>query len=125
MVDSVKKYVSKYNILLVAFAGKGVLIKDPTVWLDGAKPPQRYICKYIKILIAQLCINDIWFGDNTIQRRKSPNSFVLEIVLQWLYYCIPYMQPLLKLKPRPILGSDLSILKPFKYILSPSSSSSG
>ncbi len=27
----------------------GVLNKDPTVWLEGARSPQRLICNYIKI----------------------------------------------------------------------------
>ncbi len=44
-VDSVKKYVSKFIIFLVGFASKGVLNKDPTIWLDGARSPKRYISK--------------------------------------------------------------------------------
>jgi hypothetical protein len=27
----------------------GSLNKDPTIWLDGARIPQKYICKYLKI----------------------------------------------------------------------------
>jgi hypothetical protein len=44
-LDSVKKYVSKFIILLAGFAGKGVLNKDPTIWLDGARSPPKYISK--------------------------------------------------------------------------------
>jgi hypothetical protein len=44
-LDSVKKYVSKYIIFLAGFASKGVLDEDPTVWLDGARLPKRYISK--------------------------------------------------------------------------------
>ncbi len=29
----------------------GVLNKDPTVWLDGAGSPTKYIWKYIKIVL--------------------------------------------------------------------------
>jgi len=34
-------------------AGQGVLYKDPTVWLNGARPSLKYICKGIKIKIAK------------------------------------------------------------------------
>ncbi len=44
-LDSVKKYVSKFIIFPAGFASKGVLNKDPTVWLDGARSPKRYISK--------------------------------------------------------------------------------
>jgi hypothetical protein len=59
------------QIFLLGFASQGVLFKDPTVWLDGARPantfispnspwecarttaqhtsPQKYICKYKKL----------------------------------------------------------------------------
>jgi hypothetical protein len=29
--------------------GQGVLIKGPTVWLDGERSPQKNICNFIKI----------------------------------------------------------------------------
>jgi hypothetical protein len=28
------------------FARQGVLNRDPTVCLDGARPPPKYVCKY-------------------------------------------------------------------------------
>jgi hypothetical protein len=34
---------------LARFAGQMVFNKDPTFWLDGAKPPPKYVCKYIKL----------------------------------------------------------------------------
>ncbi len=30
-------------IFLASFAGQGLLNKDPTVWLDGARPPSTYV----------------------------------------------------------------------------------
>ncbi len=45
-----------------------VFNKDPNFWLDGARPPPKYICKYIKIKIAESYVNDIEFGDKTIKR---------------------------------------------------------
>ncbi len=39
----------------------GVHNKEPTVWPDGARPNQRYICKYIKIENTELYINNIQF----------------------------------------------------------------
>jgi hypothetical protein len=35
-------------------AGHGALNNDNTVLIDGARPPQNYICKYIKDKIAKL-----------------------------------------------------------------------
>ncbi len=42
----------------LALLGQRVLNKDPTVWLDGARPPQRYIFKNTKIKMAELHINN-------------------------------------------------------------------
>jgi len=77
-------HLSNYIIVPAGFASQGVLNKDPTVWLDVARPtnicipsflrectstaaqhihPQKYICKYIKIKIAESYINDTPFGD--------------------------------------------------------------
>ncbi len=42
-VDSAKKYVSKYIIFKGGFASQEVLNEDPTVWLEEAKPPLRYL----------------------------------------------------------------------------------
>ncbi len=39
------------NIFPSGFAGQGVLNKDPTVWLDGARSPPKYVCKYVKIVL--------------------------------------------------------------------------
>ncbi len=43
----------KNNTMLYHLSGQlcwpGVLNKNPTVWLDGVGPPQKYICKYINI----------------------------------------------------------------------------
>ncbi len=59
-------FPSIYIICTAGFAHKGVLNKDPTSWLDGARPPPRYISKYIWIKIATLYISDIWFGDKLL-----------------------------------------------------------
>ncbi len=37
----------------LALLRQRVLNKVPIVWLDGARPPQRYICKYTKIKMAE------------------------------------------------------------------------
>jgi hypothetical protein len=57
-------------ILLVGFASQGVLNNNPTVWLDGVGPPQKYICKHIKIQTDKLYIKDTQLGDKTIQWQK-------------------------------------------------------
>jgi hypothetical protein len=57
--DSVKKYVSKYIIFPAGFVSQEVLNRDPTVWLDRARLPQRYICKYIKIKIPEFHMNNL------------------------------------------------------------------
>ncbi len=49
MVGLAKKMVSKYIIFLAGFADQGVLKKDPTVWLEGARPTPKYISKYLKV----------------------------------------------------------------------------
>ncbi len=67
---SEKKHFSKYIIFMASFAGQGVLNKDPTVCPHGARPPPRYVSKYIEIKIAESYINDLQFGDNTIQQLK-------------------------------------------------------
>jgi hypothetical protein len=72
MVDSAKKYVYKYIIFLSGFISQSVLNKDPTVWLDGASPPPRNISKYIKIIIAESCINDMQFVDKMIDNAREP-----------------------------------------------------
>jgi hypothetical protein len=43
------------------FPGQGVLIKNPTVWIDGARPPPKNVCKFIKIKIAELYTNHVQF----------------------------------------------------------------
>jgi hypothetical protein len=63
---SKKKYISKYTVYSAGFASQQVLNKYPTVWLDGTRPPPRYISKYIKINIAALYINDFQL-DKTIR----------------------------------------------------------
>ncbi len=74
-------WFSKYIIFLAGYANQGVLSKDLTIWLVGARPantcippsfpgivptqlhsvhiPQKYIWKYIKIKIAELYINQM------------------------------------------------------------------
>jgi hypothetical protein len=42
-------YRSYLVIYLAGFASHGVLNKDPTVWLDGARHPLRLISKNIRI----------------------------------------------------------------------------
>jgi hypothetical protein len=45
----------------------GILNKNPTVWLVGARPPSKYICKYMQITMAESYINDAQFGGKIIQ----------------------------------------------------------
>jgi len=41
-----KMYLTKIAYKFpTGFAGQAVLNKDPTFSLDGARPPQKYICK--------------------------------------------------------------------------------
>ncbi len=50
MFSSIDKLVCSYAqiIFTAGFAGQGLLNKDPKVWLDGTRPPQKYVCKCIK-----------------------------------------------------------------------------
>jgi hypothetical protein len=41
------KYVSNYIIIPVGFAGQGVLNKDPTLQLDGARSTNTCITPYL------------------------------------------------------------------------------
>ncbi len=39
----------KFLFILASLGtSSGVLNKDPTIWLDGARSPTKYVCKYIK-----------------------------------------------------------------------------
>jgi hypothetical protein len=46
-----------------------------------ARPSPRYISKYIKIKIVEMWINNIQFGNKTIQQSKFPNSFEQGIII--------------------------------------------
>jgi hypothetical protein len=43
------------------FAGYGDFNNDPTVWLDGARPPQKYICKYEKLIYNHINFKCVWY----------------------------------------------------------------
>ncbi len=89
MVNSAKRNIfPNISFFLAGVAGHGVLNKDPTVCLVGARPNKRYIFKYIKIKIAEYYINNICFGNKTIQQRKVPNNFVLELY-SYVYRYLP------------------------------------
>jgi hypothetical protein len=60
---------------MASFAGQRVLNKDPTVFPHGARPPPRYVSKYIEIKIGEFYINDIQFGDKTIQQLNCRIDF--------------------------------------------------
>jgi hypothetical protein len=64
-----------YKNILFSFqlAGLVVFNKDPTVWLDGARIPQKYICKYKKIIL-------------------SPNGISLIMILQKVYLAVEIAQ---------------------------------
>jgi hypothetical protein len=51
-----------------------------------AHPPQKYICKYIKIKIAEMHFIGIQFPTQTIQGWKTDKSFLMRIVLQFLFF---------------------------------------
>jgi len=36
------------------FVGQGVLNKDPSAWPGRARPPLKYVCKYIKISLINI-----------------------------------------------------------------------
>jgi hypothetical protein len=82
MVHSSKNYIPfKLYHFLAGFVSQGVLNKDPAVWLGGARPantcippsflhnspnaavwcthPQEFICKYFKVKIAEIYMNEI------------------------------------------------------------------
>ncbi len=61
MVDSpIKTHLQVYKdeqnwsygqiIFPAGFAGQGILDKDTTFWLDGAKSPPKYACTCVKLL---------------------------------------------------------------------------
>ncbi len=50
-----------------------------------AHPPQKYICKYIKIKIAEMHFIGIQFPTQTIQGWKTDKSFSMRIVLEFLF----------------------------------------
>jgi hypothetical protein len=50
---------------------------DPTVWLDGARPPPRYTSKNLKLKNAESYISNISLGEKTFQQLKLSNSFVI------------------------------------------------
>ncbi len=52
-----------------------VLKGDPSVRLDGARPPLKYVCKYTKIKIVEFYSNNLQFGDKTIQQWILPDGF--------------------------------------------------
>ncbi len=43
-------------------------------------PPQKYVCKYVKIKIAESCINNIRFPYKLLSNRKFPNNFYWGII---------------------------------------------
>jgi hypothetical protein len=49
MVDSAKKYISKYIIFPPDFVGQGVQNIDPNVWLDRARPPPKSTGKFSRV----------------------------------------------------------------------------
>jgi len=55
-------------MFLAGFAGQVIPNKDPTVWLDVARPPPRYSSKYINIKKAESdiksYIKNVCFGKN-------------------------------------------------------------
>jgi hypothetical protein len=63
----------KNIIFLARFACLVVLNNDPTVCLDGARIPQKYICKYKKIIL-------------------SPNGISLIMILQKVYLAVEIAQ---------------------------------
>lgn len=97
-------------MFLAGFAGQVIPNKDPTVWLDVARPPQRYSSKYINIKKAESdiksYIKNVCFCDKTIRVWKLPNSFVrgystktkfltnlLKITLIWTLYLSLVVSP--------------------------------
>jgi hypothetical protein len=72
-----EKNVSDYIIFPAGFTDQGVLNKDPTVWLEGARPHLQ-LCK---TKIAESYIKDTKFSTKTNQRWKLPNNFEWGIML--------------------------------------------
>ncbi len=51
--ESMQNYWTYDQIIFTGgCGGQGILNKDPTVWLGGARSPQKYVCKYIKIVLS-------------------------------------------------------------------------
>jgi hypothetical protein len=98
----IPQYVFKFIIYPVSFGGQEVINKDPTVWLDGARPantyfplffpvnvslsrtnlPQKYVLKDIRIKITELYINKICDSlyKLIINGKIAKNHFVQGIV---------------------------------------------
>jgi hypothetical protein len=62
----------------------GCVYKDPTVWIDGARLPPKYICKYIKIKYAELHIKIY----NLVAKLFSNGN--CQIVFNWRSYSYEY-----------------------------------
>jgi hypothetical protein len=82
-VHSAKKYINKFIIFQ--------LNKDPSVWLDGARPPLRYVSECIQIKIVESCISlaTKLFSDTNCQIvlcRESYDFKIFNIIFTTLYF---------------------------------------
>jgi hypothetical protein len=66
MVDSTKNMFPSISFFPADFAGQRVLDKDPTGWLDGARPQPKICLQLFKIIIVKLYVEDLQCGDKTI-----------------------------------------------------------
>jgi len=73
-----KKTLQNWNyaqvIFPAGFAGQGFFNKEPTVWLDGARPLPKYIRKYVNIsyTVGELANLNGEFSDK-LAKHLSPN----------------------------------------------------
>ena len=58
------------------FAGQGILIEDPTAWLDGARIHPKYVCKSIKIVMLpdQILLTKLYSDGNRSKVLYSKKS---------------------------------------------------
>jgi hypothetical protein len=62
---------------LTGYANLGVLNKDPSVYLDGARPHPKYVCKYTKIRKKILHNTPNFLGEASVQKGLYLQIFIV------------------------------------------------
>jgi len=72
----------KLELRSALFSQPVLLAKDPTVWLDAARPPKKYICKYLKLNLIFLS------GISTCRFYYFPTKIISRHLLQNIFLSI-------------------------------------